>query len=468
MSRTRVTLTFGREALALDVPTGFLAGEPMRPRAMPALSPEGIRDRLREALARPEGRPRLSGMVAGRSVAVLVSDEFRAGLHEHIIEVLCEELRAGQPAAVTLLCATGTHEPEVYAAHVAEWVARHAVGLPYRFVAHTCDDPALVPIGVSPLGTPVAIEPAWLAADVRVYGHESKHHYMNGYSLVDKQVIPGISARGTVEANHKRSLSTDSGPGRSPWHPDPVRRANPFAEDARDVRAMAERTRLLPDGRLVPCDPCTFALDMISDKGSLYWAGSGDPDAMCRHAIARADEQAQFLVEPTRYVAISPGGPPACDAMYGVQNCFDMAMKGAVLPGGEVLITAPCDGRPDLPPDVRGIATSSASKALFWDNLVSLRQRPLPEALAWIDAHFELYLWKTARVLRNFAEDRLRLYVHSHLPPDRLREAGFEPCADPQAWIDERAARGDGRLRVIDNGNKLFVQGMAGSFPSSG
>jgi nickel-dependent lactate racemase len=461
MSSTRVTLTFGRDTLGLDVPTEFLAGEPVRPRAMPALSPDGIRDRLREALARPKGRPRLGEMVGGRTVAVLVSDEFRAGLHESIIQVLCEELRAGSPAAVTILCATGTHEPELYAAHVREWVGLHAEGLPCRFVAHSCDDPALVPIGVSPRGTPVVLEPAWLAADVRVYGHESKHHYMNGYSLVDKQVIPGISARRTVEANHRRSLSTDSGPGRNPWHTDPARQVNPFGEDARDIRALAERTRLMPDGRLVPCDPCTFALDMISDKGSLFWAGSGDPDNLCRQAIAHADEQAQFILDPVRYVAVSPGGPPACDAMYGVQNCFDMAMKGAVLPGGEVLITAPCDGRPDLPADVRGIATSAASKALFWDNLVTLRHRPLPEALEWIDDHFELYLWKTARVLRNFAEDRLRLFVHSHLPPERLVEAGFEPCADPQAWIDERARRGDGRLRVIDNGNKLFVQARA-------
>ncbi|MBN1337221.1 MAG: DUF2088 domain-containing protein [Deltaproteobacteria bacterium] len=458
MPSTRVTLTFGTGAIDLDVPAGFLAGEPVRPRSMPALPPEGIRKRLREALARPRGRPRLREMVSGRTVAVLVSDEFRAGLHEHIIEVLCEELRAGAPSAVTLICATGTHEPQVYATHVRAWVARHAQGLPYRFLAHSCDDPALVPIGSSALGTPVALEPAWLAADVRVYGHESKHHYMNGYSLLDKQVIPGVSARRTVEVNHKRSLSVDSGPGRSPWHSEPGRQVNPFAEDARDIRAMAERTRLLADGRRVACEPCTFALDMISDKGSLYWAGSGDPDALCRRAVEQADAQAQFRVTPTRYVALSPGGPPACDALYGVQNCFDMAMKGAVLRGGEVLIVAPCDGRPDLPPDVRGIATSAASKALFWDTLVALRHRPLDEALAWIDTHFELYLWKTARVLRNFGEDRLRLYLHCHLPPERLEEGGFIPCPDPQAWIDERARRGDGLLRVIDNGNKLFLQ----------
>jgi hypothetical protein len=62
-------------------------------------------------------------------------------------------------------------------------------------------------------------------------------------------------------------------------------------------------------------------------------------------------------------------------------------------------------------------------------------------------------------VLRNFKHDRLTIHIHSQLPPEVLAEAGFVPCADPQAWIDERAARGDGKLHVIDNGNKLFVRG---------
>jgi nickel-dependent lactate racemase len=461
MSTTPISLTYGSGKLALRVPTAFLAGEPIRPRAMPALEPAAILTALRGALATPVGRPPLREMAAGRTVAVVVSDEFRAGLQEAIIQVLCEELAAARPAKVTFLCATGTHEPEVYAGHIGAWVRQHAaaVGLSVEYVAHSCDDPALVHVGESPLGTPVFVEPAFLAAELRVYGHESKHHYMNGYSVIDKQVVPGISGRATVAANHKRSLSPDSAPGRNPWHTDPARQQNPFAEDGRDVRRMIEGLRLLPDGALQAAPLATFGLDMISDKGSVYWVASGDPDFLCAEAIVQADAQAQFEVDRARYVLISPGGPPASQAMYGVQNCFDMAMLGAVEQGGEVLVVAPCEGRPDLPPDVRGLATSKGSRVLFWDNLIALKEKPLDECLAWIDANFKLYLWKTWRVLRNFKHDRLTIHIHSQLPPEVLAEAGFVPCADPQAWIDERAARGDGKLHVIDNGNKLFVRG---------
>ena len=68
-------------------------------------------------------------------------------------------------------------------------------------------------------------------------------------------------------------------------------------------------------------------------------------------------------------------------------------------------------------------------------------------------------MWKTFRVLRNLKGDRLRIHIHSQLAPERLEEAGFVPVADPQAWIQERAARGDGTLRAIDHGNKMLVVG---------
>ena len=459
MAAETISLAYGTSTIDLDVPGEFLAGPVLRPHTLPEMTRGAMLEQIVRALGAPEGRPPLRELVGGKRVAVVVSDEFRAGLHALIIQALCAEIDAGEPAEVTFLCATGTHDPAVYTPGIEALVRAQTARAPLKFVAHDCDDPRLVPIGVSPLGTEVALEPAFLRADVRVYGHEAKHHYMHGYSLVDKQVIPGIADRRAVEQNHKRSLDDDSGPGRNPWHDDPSRRANPFSEDSRDIRAMAERLMLDDDGQLVEGRPDSFALDMISDPRSIYWVGAGDPDWVSREAIRKADEQAEFSVERTRYLVISPGGPPASQAMYGVQNCFDMAMRGAVEPGGEVLVVAPCDGRPDLPADVSGVATSATSRRLFWDNLIALQALPLDECRAYIDAEFELYMWKTFRVLRNLKGDRLRIHIHSQLAPERLEEAGFVAVADPQSWIDERAARGDGSLRVIDQGNKMLVVG---------
>ena len=65
----------------------------------------------------------------------------------------------------------------------------------------------------------------------------------------------------------------------------------------------------------------------------------------------------------SRYVVVSPGGPPASTALYGVQNCFDMALLGAIQQGGEALVLGPCNGRPGMADDVRGLAPDAVVAA---------------------------------------------------------------------------------------------------------
>jgi len=282
---------------------------------------------------------------------------------------------------------------------------------------------------------------------------------MNGYSCFDKQIVPGLSMRKTIEANHKLALQHDlSVGGRSPWLSDPERQHNPFGEDNRDARQMSQRVRL-SGKEVIHAAPQVFGLDMISELGAVMWCAAGDPDEVIRRMVAEADRLSMFTVESTRYVVISPGGPPASQALYGVQNCFDMALKTAIIPGGEALVIAPCDGRPDLPPDVSGIAPDRKSKELFWDNLVRYADQPLDVWCRFVQDHFELYLWKTDRVLKLFKEHGISIHVYCGLNPDLLSQGGFTHAPDPQAWIDDRAARGDGLFRFIDNANKLLVIG---------
>ncbi len=457
-----VTLQYGADKLTLNIDDEFLQGDVIRPRATERQSRDELMARIRGALRNPIDSKPLCEIAAGKTVSVVVSDEFRAGLHELIIEALSEELAEAKPRHVTFCCATGSHPPAVYTPKIERWVHQYAqaAGLPYAFHGHDCEQSRHVDLGHTPKGTPALVDEAFLRGEVRVFGHECKHHYMNGYSVIDKQVLPGVSGRRTIELNHKRSLSDDSGPGRNPWHHDPRRQVNPMGEDARDLRAMTRGAFVDEAGRLHRDHPVTeFGLDMISDKDAIFWVGAGDPAEVTRRAVRYADEQAQFVISPTRYVLISPGGPPASQALYGVQNCFDMALLGAIQDGGEALIVAPCEGRPDLPDAVRGLATDEASLRLFWHNVIRLANTPLAECLRDIEDNFELYMWKAYRVLRLQKKNRVKLYLASRLAPEKLAGSGIEAVADPQAWLDERAARGDGRLTAIDNGNKLLVIG---------
>jgi hypothetical protein len=271
-------------------------------------------------------------------------------------------------------------------------------------------------------------------------------------------VLPGISGRVTVENNHKLALDDDSRAGQHPMHSDPNRRTNPFSEDAFDAFNLSIAKRLV-GGKIVDQPGESFLLDMISDKDDIFFIQAGEPEKVTTAVIDAADEQAEFAVNKSRYVVVSPGGPPASTALYGVQNCFDMAILGAIEQGGEALVFGPCNGRPGVSDDVKGIAPDAKSKALFWDNLVRMKDMPLQDCYDEIEGDFKLYLWKTWRVLRMFKRDSIKLYIHGELPAEILEAGGFESAPDPQAWIDERIARGDGKFVAIDGGNKLLVRG---------
>lgn len=460
MARRKVTLTYGTDEKHFELDEDFMAGEPIAPRKI-ELPDRDPHDVVREALAKPVDSPLLRDMVGGKRVCLVVSDDFRAGLQVEIGECLLEEMAEGGPAHVAIISATGSHNPEVYAKRILGELGAKAesLGLSHELIWHDTDTSPAREVGVTPLGTRVIVDEAFLKAEVRVFGHESKHHYMAGYSSIDKQVIPGVSMRKTIEMNHKQSLDEDSKAGNICWHPDPARQRNPFSGDARDGRYLLEKYMIDSEGELVEAETTSFGVDMISEKKDILWLAAGKVDSISFMMPAEADKVGAFELDRERYVLISPGGPPACQALYGTQNCFDMALLGAIVHGGEALIVAPCDGRDDLPPDVRGIAPGKKSKELFFDNLVCLQCKPLDECETFIRDHFELYLWKTIRVLRLTKKFDLKLYLHSELPEGPVREAGFIPVTDPQAWLDERAKRHDGKIRVIDGGNKLFVMG---------
>jgi nickel-dependent lactate racemase len=463
MVRTNVSLAYGENRIDLTIPEESLAGPVIAPRQLDMDANRDVAGAIEQALATPMKSPRLREMARGRRVACILSDEFRAGQHREIARALVQEIAAGQPAQVSVLIATGSHDRKIYGERIAEYgrQALRDAGLPDDQVwINDCDDDESHSlIGTTPAGTPIFVHRELLRADLRVHGHEGKHHYMNGYSCFDKQIVPGLSMRKTIEANHKLALHHNfSVAGRSPWLSDPERQHNPFGEDNRDARQMSQRIQLNGDD-LIPATPAVFGLDMISEQGAVMWMAAGDPDSVIRQMVIEADQLSMFTVEPTRYVVISPGGPPASQALYGVQNCFEMALKNAIISGGEALVIAPCDGRPDLPPDVSGIAPDLKSKNLFWDNLVRFIKEPLGIWDRHVQDNFELYLWKTDRVLKLFKESEVSIHMHCGLDPAILERGGFASAPDPQAWIDQRVTRGDGLFRFIENGNKLFVIG---------
>lgn len=462
-------LTYGNEKISISVPEDFLAGELVKPKKYSKNMTEAeMKLKMEEAIRNPIDSSMIKEIVTGKKVGLVISDEFRSGLQELIVSIMMNEIFKGNPENLSVFIANGTHDPKVYCKNLIAFIENTSKDFngKVRIIVNECDSEKYVSLGITPLGTEARVSKEWLKTTARIYAHESKYHYMNGYSVVDKQVCPGLCSRDTIAFTHKHALKHDlSAAGRIFYHEDESRKENPFAQDNRDVRKLSE-SFILRDDELIEENVPVFLLDMFSTKSTIEWIAAGDPDKVSTEMTKAVDNLASFNLTRTRYVVISPGGPPACNAIYGVQNSFDMALKYAIREGGEALILAPCMGRPEQPEEVRGLATNSNSKALFWDNLVRLRTKPLNETTDWINRNFELYLWKTDRVLKLMLQQKIKLYLHSELPAEKIEPGGFISVKDPNSWIAERAKRGDGMLNVIDEGNKLLViptNGITGS-----
>ena len=192
---TTLELTYGKEKIGLKVEDGSLAGPLIKPKVCDAL-PGTPCEIIRGCFLKPKGRPKLSASVKGERVGIIVNDELRVGLQEPIISCLLAEIASGQPKEVYVFIATGSHHPELYARQITAWIKQYAeeLQLNYKIFPNYCDRADdFILLGETTYHTPVLVQRNWLTCTVRVHGHEAKYHYMNGYSCMDKHIVPGIA-----------------------------------------------------------------------------------------------------------------------------------------------------------------------------------------------------------------------------------------------------------------------------------
>ncbi len=151
-----------------------------------------------------------SGDAAGASgdnglrILVIVSDITRCiPQYPSILEVLVDEITASCPQAdINFLIANGTHRSmtdEEIRAIYGERLADK-----YCFHNHDCDSPDLVNLGTMSGGTPLLVNPLVPDTDVVIVTGRVAPHYFAGFSGGRKSILPGVSGRSTIRANHSR------------------------------------------------------------------------------------------------------------------------------------------------------------------------------------------------------------------------------------------------------------------------
>ena len=205
---------------------------------------------VRRALAEPIGTPRLREIVRpGETIAIITSDITRPMPTWTVMPPLLDELyEAGiRPQDITLVFALGSHRP-----HTAEEMRRLAGERAFQEIRCVDGDPEdCVRLGVTSRGTPVDITRVVAEADRRICLGNIEYHYFAGYSGGAKAIMPGVSTRAAIQANHSMMVQEAACAGNLD--------TNPLRQDIEEAAALGlvegdQYGRFNPDSALTRQD----------------------------------------------------------------------------------------------------------------------------------------------------------------------------------------------------------------------
>jgi nickel-dependent lactate racemase len=317
-----VELAYGAEGRLVEVPDDATVIEPADPSGLADQT-----DAVRRALERPLAGPSLAQLAAGaRRVVVVFPDLTRPMPNRTVLPPLLGLLeRSGIPdAAVTLLCATGTHR-QATPSEMQELVGP-AIVRRYAIVDHDSDGGDHLEVGRVD-GTPILLQREYVEADVRIVTGFVEPHFFAGFSGGPKAVCPGIAATETIlEAHHPRRIADAASTF-------VTREGNPVHDFVRAAVALA---------------PPHLSVDVAINRGRQITAVFAGPvevahDAACAFVGSSA---VQSVGSPFDVVVSTNGGHPLDRNLYQAVKGMAAAER-IVRQGGIIVMVAACgDGIP--------------------------------------------------------------------------------------------------------------------------
>ncbi len=384
----KVEVGFGTGTQTAEVPDDNLMGV-----LVPNPVEQGLvgAEEVRRALAEPIGTPRLRDIVKpGERIAVITSDVTRPVPTYVIMPELLDELYAAGVSSedIVLVFALGSHR-----FHTPEEQRRLAGERAWREIrcidgdAETC-----VHVGTTSSGTPVDIVAEVANADRRICLGNIEYHYFAGYSGGAKAIMPGVSTRAAIQANHTKMVDPRSCAGNLD--------TNPVRQDIEEAAAM------------VGCD---FLINVVLDEHKqIVRAVAGDMVRAHRAGCAFLD--ALYRVEvprPADIVIVSQGGSPKDLNLYQTQKALDNA-KHAVADGGVVILVGSC---------AEGLGNAT------FEDWMTRAQSP-DDLVAWIQQDFKLGGHKAAAIA--LVMQRANVYLVSDMDPAFVKSLFFTPFSSLQ------------------------------------
>ncbi len=312
----RLEIGFGTEPQIVEIPEKNIIGI-LEPNQVDVAS-TGAEEVLR-AIRDPIGTKRLGQIIRpGEKVAIITSDITRPLPSYVIMPVLLDELYAAgvKREDITLVFALGSHR-----AHTFDEMKKLAGERAMNEIKCVDADPKdFIHMGTTGMGTPVDITRVVAEADRRICLGNIEYHYFAGYSGGAKAIMPGVSTREAIQANHSRMVMPEAAAGRL--------QGNPVREDLEEAI------------RYCPID---FIVNVVLDEHKKIIR------AVAGHYIKAHREGCKFLdrlylkkIESRAdIVLVSQGGAPKDLNLYQTQKALDNA-KHAVKKGGIIILAGSC------------------------------------------------------------------------------------------------------------------------------
>lgn len=353
-------------------------------------------DEIKKAMDNPIGSKKLKEIVVpGEKIVIITSDITRPMPSKLVLPVVLKELsEAGaRDSDITIVLALGSHRS--HTEEEKKYLLGEAIYSRIRCIDSNPKD--FKHLGFTKRGTPIDIFTEVAEADMRICLGNIEYHYFAGYSGGAKAIMPGVSTRAAIQANHSRMVESEAKTGNLDTNP----------------------VRLDLEEAIESC-PIDFIVNVVLDKKKqIIKAVAGHYIKAHREGCKFLDVANKIEIENKADIVITtPGGYPKDINMYQSQKALDNA-KHAVKKGGIIILVASCiEGLGEKVFERWMLAASSP------DSLITDIQR-----------NFELGGHKAAAIAMVLQD--AKIFLVSEMEANFVRKIFMEPFSDVQLAVDK-------------------------------
>lgn len=405
---------YGRGYREFDIPDGNIMAELSQNDVCVGLT--GI-DEVRRALREPIASKKLSELVSsGEKVVIVTSDITRPMPTRTVLPAILEELQAAgvRYEDITVVFALGSHRK-----HTEEEM-KYLVGddIYEKIRCVDSDVNRCRMLGTTSRGTPVEIFEEVSDADRIICLGNIEYHYFAGYSGGAKAIMPGVSTRAAIQANHSAMIRDDARAG--------ALDGNPVREDIDEV------------AKFIPID---FIVNVVLDENkNIIKAVAGHYLHAHREGCRFLDTLYKVTIPSKADIVIStPGGFPKDINLYQAQKALDNA-KHAVRDDGIIILLASCSEGYGEKVFERWINTSDSPDSL----------------IEKIKTNFELGGHKAAAIA--LVEKKARVFIVSDLDRGMCERLYMEPFSNMQEALERAFSLlgSDARVLLMPHGGSTL------------